>query len=92
MRVRNPDEELTSVGASSSAFAIFYERQSQAQDLNDWVQGGYYVAHPSMGQICGVTNVIPQPMLVLGILAATFSYDANEPASFGAAPEHGDEY
>ena len=38
--VKNPDDELTSVGTSSSAFAIFYERQSQAQNLNNWVQGG----------------------------------------------------
>lgn len=40
MHVQNPDNGLTSVGASSSAFGIFYERQSQAQNLNDWVQGG----------------------------------------------------
>ena len=37
MRLKNPDNELTSVGASSSAFAIFHERQCQAQKLNDWV-------------------------------------------------------
>ena len=57
--------------------------------------GTRWVAHPRsrIGQICGVTNVIPQPILVLVILAATFSVMLiHEPASFGAAPEHGDEY
>ena len=54
--------------------------------------GTRWVAHPRMGQSCGVTNVIPQPILVLVILAATFSFDANGPAFFSAAPEPGDEY
>lgn len=35
MRVKNPKEVLTFVGAASSAFAISYERQSQAQNLGD---------------------------------------------------------